>query len=303
MPESTAPTDDAEALRPDVTTKLYSELAKYPGIATRNDLYLAMAYAVRDRLSHRWVHSMRTFLENKHRALIYLSAEYLIGPQLGANLLALGLTEAAAHALEGTGVTLDALLEAEEEPGRGGGGLGRLAACFMESTATLDLPAIGHGLRYEFGIFDQDIRDGWQVERTDRWLRKGNPWEIRRYEIEHAVGFGGHTEKWTDEHGRMHVRWVPERIVKGVPYDVPVAGYGTTTTNFLRLWSAVADEEFDLDAFQIGEYWRAVESKIRSENLTRSSTRTTRARPAASSASSSSSSSCRARCRTASGSC
>ena len=269
MPESTSPTDDAEALRRDVTTKLYSELAKYPGIATRNDLYLAMAYAVRDRLSHRWVHSMRTFLENKHRALIYLSAEYLIGPQLGANLLSLGLTEAAAHALEGTGVTLDALLEAEEEPGLGSGGLGRLAACFMESTATLDLPAIGHGLRYEFGIFDQDIRDGWQVERTDRWLRKGNPWEIRRYEIEHAVGFGGHTENWTDEHGRMHVRWVPERIVKGVPYDVPVAGYGTTTTNFLRLWSAVADEEFDLDAFQIGEYWRAVESKIRSENLTK----------------------------------
>ncbi|MBL8923924.1 MAG: glycogen/starch/alpha-glucan phosphorylase, partial [Myxococcaceae bacterium] len=161
------------------------------------------------------------------------------------------------------------LVEHEEEPGLGNGGLGRLAACYMDSLATLDLPAVGHGLRYEFGIFDQDIRDGWQVERTDRWLRKGNPWEVRRYEIEHPVGFGGHTEHVTDEHGRMHVRWVPERVVKGVPYDVPVAGYGTKTTNFLRLWSAVADEEFDLDAFQVGEYWRAVDAKIRSENLTK----------------------------------
>src|SRR6185503_15933205 len=131
------------------------------------------------------------------------------------------------------------------------------------------IPAIGHGLRYEFGIFDQDIRDGWQVERTDRWLRRGNPWEVRRFEIEHPVGFGGHTEHTTDEHGRHKAHWIPERIVKGIPYDVPVAGYGTPTTNFLRLWSAVAAEEFDLDAFQVGEYWRAVDSKIRSETLTK----------------------------------
>ncbi|HEY0193478.1 MAG TPA: glycogen/starch/alpha-glucan phosphorylase, partial [Kofleriaceae bacterium] len=145
----------------------------------------------------------------------------------------------------------------------------RLAACFMESLATLDYPAVGHGIRYEFGIFDQDIRDGWQIERTDRWLRNGNPWEVRRYEIEHAVGFGGHTEHTTDLHGRKHVRWIPERRVKGIPYDVPVAGYATRTTNFLRLWSAAADEEFDLGAFQVGEYWRAVDQKIRSENLTK----------------------------------
>ncbi len=269
MIEGEEPRDDAAALLRDHVSKLYVELAKFPGVATKNDHYLALAHAVRDRLLHRWVGSARTFLEGKHRAVIYLSAEYLIGPQLGANLLALGLHTAARTALAELGVSLDDLIEHEEEPGLGNGGLGRLAACYMDSLATLDLPAVGHGLRYEFGIFDQDIRDGWQVERTDRWLRNGNPWEVRRYEIEHRVGFGGHTEHTTDEHGRLHVRWVPERIVKGVPYDVPVAGYGTSTTNFLRLWSAVADEEFDLDAFQVGEYWRAVEAKIRSENLTK----------------------------------
>jgi glycogen phosphorylase len=263
------PRDDAASLRHDLVAKLHLELAKFPEVATENDLYLALAYAVRDRLLTRWIRSARTYFEGKHRSLIYLSAEYLIGPQLGANLLSLGLHTAAREATSQLGISLDALLEDEEEPGLGNGGLGRLAACFMESCATLELPAVGHGLRYEFGIFDQTIRDGWQVEHTDRWLRKGNPWEVRRYEIEPRVGFGGRVEHGTDEHGRFHARWIPERVVNGVPYDVPIAGYGTQTTNFLRLWSAVADEEFDLDAFQVGEYWRAVEQKIRSETLTK----------------------------------
>ena len=263
------PHDDTTSLRRDFISKLYFELAKFPAVSTKNDQFLAIALAIRDRLLYRWVQSARTYYEGKHRSVIYLSAEYLIGPQLGANLLALGMHTAARTALDAAGISLDELVEHEEEPGLGNGGLGRLAACYMDSLATLDLPAVGHGLRYEFGIFDQDIRDGWQVERTDRWLRKGNPWEVRRYEIEHPVAFGGHTEHSVDEHGRLRVRWVPERVVKGIPYDMPVAGYGTTTTNFLRLWSAAADEEFDLDAFQIGEYWRAVDQKIRSENLTK----------------------------------
>jgi starch phosphorylase len=263
------PRDDAATLRHDLVAKLYFELAKFPNVATDNDLYLALAYAVRDRLLARWVRSARTYFEGKHRSLIYLSAEYLIGPQLGANLLSLGLHTAAREATSQLNISLDELLEHEEEPGLGNGGLGRLAACFMESCATLELPAVGHGLRYEFGIFDQQIRDGWQVEHTDRWLRKGNPWEVRRYELEPRVGFAGRVEHSTSEHGRFHARWIPERVVKGVPYDVPIAGYGTQTTNFLRLWSAAADEEFDLDAFQVGEYWRAVEQKIRSETLTK----------------------------------
>jgi glycogen phosphorylase len=267
--DDTRPRDDTASLRRDFISKLYFELAKFPAVSTKNDQFLAIALAIRDRLLYRWVQSARTYFEGKHRSVIYLSAEYLIGPQLGSNLLALGMHTAARGALDAAGISLDELVEHEEEPGLGNGGLGRLAACYMDSLATLDIPAVGHGLRYEFGIFDQDIRDGWQVERTDRWLRKGNPWEVRRYEIEHPVLFGGHTQHDVDSHGRLQVRWVPERVVKGIPYDVPVAGYGTTTTNFLRLWSAAADEEFDLDAFQVGEYWRAVDQKIRSENLTK----------------------------------
>jgi starch phosphorylase len=263
------PRNDAAALRRDMIAKLYCELGKFPEVATTNDRYLALSYAVRDRLLARWIRSVRTYFEGKHRTLIYLSAEYLIGPQLGANLLSLGLLDVARAATAELGLSLDELIEHEEEPGLGNGGLGRLAACFMESCATLGLPAVGHGLRYEFGIFDQDIHDGWQVERTDRWLRNGNPWEVRRYEIEPAVGFGGHVEHGADERGRFHARWIPERVLKGVPYDMPIAGYATETTNFLRLWSAAADEEFDLDAFQVGEYWRAVEQKIRSETLTK----------------------------------
>jgi len=263
------PGDDAAALRRDLIGKLYFELAKFPEVATLNDQFLALSFAVRDRILHRWVESSRTYLEGKHRSVIYLSAEFLIGPQLGANLLALGLQGVARTALDELGISLEALIEHEEEPGLGNGGLGRLAACYMESLATLDIPAIGHGLRYEFGIFDQAIRDGWQVERTDRWLRNGNPWEVRRFGIEPPVGFGGFTEHTAEPHGRLRVRWIPERTVKGIPYDVPIAGYATQTTSFLRLWSAAADEEFDLDAFQIGEYWRAVDQKIRSETLTK----------------------------------
>ncbi len=265
QPGIAAPADDATSIGRDIVAKLYLELAKFPGVATLNDHYLALAYAIRDRVMHRWVASARGYLEDKRRTVIYLSAEYLIGPQLGTNLLSLGVEKAVRAACTELGLDLDELLEHEEEPGLGNGGLGRLAACYMDSLATLDIPAVGHGLRYEFGIFDQDIRDGWQVERTDRWLRTGFPWEIRRYEIEHAVGFGGHTEM--DADGRS--TWLPERTVNGIPWDVPVQGYGTSTTNFLRLWSASAREDFDLDAFQVGEYWRAVEAKIRSENLTK----------------------------------
>jgi len=220
--DDTRPRDDAASLRRDLLGKLYFELAKFPEVATRNDQFLALAYAVRDRVLHRWVESSRTYREDKARSVIYLSAEFLIGPQLDANLLALGLHTVTRTALADLGLSLDELIEHEEEPGLGNGGLGRLAACFLESLATLDIPAIGHSLRYEFGTFDQDIRDGWQIERTDRWLRNGNPWEIRRFEIEHPVGFGGTIEHTTDLHGRLRVRWLPERRVKGIPYDVPL---------------------------------------------------------------------------------
>ena len=260
---------DAQSLRHDFVKKLFFELAKFPGVATRNDHYLALAYTVRDRLLHRWVRSARTYLEGQHRTVIYLSAEYLLGPQLAHNILALGIEHELRSALETMGLDLDDLLEHEEEPGLGNGGLGRLAACFMDSLATLEIPAIGHGIRYEFGIFDQEIKDGWQVEKTDLWLRRGNPWEVRRWDIEHPVGLGGRTVHAPDERGRYRVRWVPDRVVLGVPYDTPVLGHGTSNANFVRLWSAVATEELDLEAFQVGDYVRAVEDKVRSENITK----------------------------------
>ncbi len=256
-------------LRRDFVRKLFFQLAKFPGVATKNDHYMALAYLIRDRLLYRWVRSARTFLEGQHRTVIYLSAEYLLGPQLENNLLCLGLEPQVREALGSMGLSLDELIEHEEEPGLGNGGLGRLAACFMDSLATLELPAIGHGIRYEFGIFDQEIKNGWQVEKTDLWLRHGNPWEIRRWDIQHPVGFGGKTETETQPDGAYRVKWIPERVVMGVPYDTPVLGYGTENTNFLRLWAAVASEEFDLEAFQVGAYVRAVEDKVRSENITK----------------------------------
>ncbi|MEO8178904.1 MAG: glycogen/starch/alpha-glucan phosphorylase [Deltaproteobacteria bacterium] len=258
---------DEQTLRTDFLRKLYYELAKFPGVATRNDHYLALAYTVRDRLLHRWVRSARTYLDGQHRTVVYLSAEYLLGPQLGLNLMNLQIEAPTRAALKSLGLELDELIEQEEEPGLGNGGLGRLAACFMESLGTLHIPAIGYGIRYEHGIFDQEIRDGWQVERTDRWLRLGNPWEVRRYELEFPVGFGGHTERIEDVNGNWRMRWVPERLVLGIPYDTPLLGTGTSNANFLRLWGAAAPEEFDLAAFQAGDYRRAAAAKVQSESI------------------------------------
>ncbi len=260
---------DPATLAAAFTEKLRLQLMKFSAVATRNDHYLALAYVLRDRLLDRWARSASTFLLGEHRTVIYLSAEYLLGPQLGNNVLALGIEAEVRAAMTSLGVSYDELVEHEEEPGLGNGGLGRLAACFLDSLATLELPAIGHGIRYEFGIFDQQIRDGWQHEMADKWLRLGYPWEVRRHEIEHTVGLGGHTERYLDDTGHRRVRWRPERVVKGVPSDTPFLGSGTNNTNFLRLWTALADEDFDLEAFQSGDYRRAVEDKVRSENITK----------------------------------
>ena len=202
-------------------------------------------------------------------SVAYLSAEFLPGPHLANNLLNLGITEQVRQALSELGVSLDNLIEQEEEPGLGNGGLGRLASCFLDSLASLEVPAIGYGIRYEFGIFDQTIVDGWQVEVTDKWLRFGNPWEIARPEIAYDVPFGGHTEAWTDEQGRYRVRWVPDTVVKGVAYDTPILGYRVGTCNPLRLWKAEAVESFDFAAFNQGDYYQAVEDKMFSENITK----------------------------------
>ena len=173
---------------------LFYVLGRFPATATANDNYLALAYSVRDHLLDRWVKTSETYYRKQARTVCYLSAEFLLGPHLGNNLLNLGALDTARQAMEELGLDFEELLEQEEEPGLGNGGLGRLAACYLDSLATLEIPAIGYGIRYEFGIFDQQIRDGWQVEMADKWLRLGNPWEIPRPEIAIDVGFGGHTE-------------------------------------------------------------------------------------------------------------
>ena len=167
------------------------------------------------------------------------------------------------------GLDLEELLEQEEEPGLGNGGLGRLAACYLDSMATLEIPSIGYGIRYEFGIFSQEIREGWQVEITAKWLRFGNPWEIARTEWAVEVKLGGHTEAYTDDHGQYRVRWIPYQVVRGVPYDTPILGYQTNTANTLRLWTAEAPESFDFEAFNSGDYLGAVHEKMVSENLSK----------------------------------
>jgi len=260
---------EVEDIRQSFVDSLFYGLGRVPTVATRNDLYTALALTVRDRVFRHGIHTVETHEEQQARRVAYLSAEYLPGPHLGLNLLNLGITEQARQALSQLGYDLDDLLEQEDEPGLGNGGLGRLAACYMDSLASLQVPAVGYGMRYEFGIFEQAIKDGWQVERTDKWLRYGNPWEVVRPEIYYEVKLGGHTEQWTDEKGHHRVRWVPDNVVKGEAYDTPILGYRVGTSNLLRLWKAEAVESFDFAAYNQGDYYRAVEEKMSSENITK----------------------------------
>ncbi len=258
-----------ETLRRAVLDNLFYIQGKFPEIATTNDYYMALAFTVRDRLLHRWVKTVETWLQKDVKIVCYLSAEFLMGPHLGNNLINLGIEDPVRQAVEAAGQNLDELLQQEEEPGLGNGGLGRLAACYLDSLATLQVPAIGFGIRYEHGIFHQEIRNGWQVEMTDNWLHLGNPWEIRRPEVHFEVKLGGHTMRERDAQGREQVRWIPDRVVKGTPFDTPISGYRVNTCNTLRLWKAEAAESFDFQAFNVGDYYGAVDKKVASENLTK----------------------------------
>jgi starch phosphorylase len=260
---------EVEDIKQSFLDNLFYGIGRVPSVATLNDLYTALALTVRDRVFRHGIHTVEAHDEQKTRRVAYLSAEYLPGPHLGLNLLNLGITEQARQALSQLGYDLDDLIEQEEEPGLGNGGLGRLAACYMDSLASLQVPTIGYGIRYEFGIFEQTIRDGWQVERTDKWLRYGNPWEVVRPEIYYEVKLGGHTEQWTDDKGHHRVRWVPDNTVKGEAYDTPILGYRVGASNLLRLWKAEAVESFDFAAYNQGDYYRAVEEKMSSENITK----------------------------------
>ena len=239
----------------------------------KNDLYMALSYTVRDQLMHRWIKTVDQIVQRLSRedvkVVAYLSAEFLLGPHLENNMINLGIYEVIRRTAEGEGLDVQALFDQEEEPGLGNGGLGRLAACYLDSLATLEVPAIGYGIRYEFGLFKQEIQDGWQVERTDNWLRLGNPWEVVRPEITYQVNFGGRTEHYQDDQGRQRVRWIPHRTVKGVACDTPILGYRVNSCNLLRLWKAEAVESFEFEDFNVGDYYGAVEEKIFSENITK----------------------------------
>ena len=236
--------------------------------ATFNDLYMALAHTVRNRLVERWIQTVLNYRAQDVRVVCYLSAEFLTGPHLANNLINLGIYDEADQAMRKLGLDLETLIEQEEEPGLGNGGLGRLASCFMDSLATLDIPAIGYGIRYEYGIFDQEIRDGWQVEATDKWLRLGNPWALERPEDAFEVKFGGHTESYMDN-GQFRIRWIPQRVVRGIPNDTPILGYRTNTANTMRLWSAQAVESFNFGSFNTGDFFGAVADKVSSENISK----------------------------------
>jgi len=257
------------ALERGFANNLFYVQGKFAASATRNDYYMALAYTVRDRLLRRMLDAVETWLSKDTKVVCYLSAEFLTGPHLQNNLINLGIEDAVREAVCSCEFNLDALIDQEEEPGLGNGGLGRLAACYMDSLASLQIPSIGYGIRYEYGIFDQEIRDGWQVEITDKWLHLGNPWELHRPERTYEVKFGGHTESWRDEQGSYRVRWIPSRVVMGVAYDTPILGYRVNSANLLRLWSAQAPESFDFQDFNVGDYMGAVQEKMVSENITK----------------------------------
>src|ERR1039457_2143704 len=258
-----------DALKHAFLDNLYYRQGKFAVPATGTDYYMALAYAVHDRMRQRWISTASRYTAQGSRTVAYLSAEFLMGPHLANNLINLDIYDIARQAVGELGLDLDDLLRQEDEPGLGNGGLGRLAACFIDSLATLQVPCMGYGIRYEFGIFQQEIVDGWQAEKTDKWLRFGNPWEVVRPEWAVEVKLGGSTERYTDEHDRARVRWIPHKIVNGVPYDTPILGYRVHTANTLRLWRAEAPESFDFAVFHRGDYYGAVNQKIVSENLSK----------------------------------
>ena len=248
-----------------IKERLYYTLGKRPEIATKHDFYMALCYAVRDQMMTYWLDLPR----QPRKEVAYLSAEFLIGPQLNNNLISLGIRDEAKEALAEYDRTLEDILDVAEEPGLGNGGLGRLAACYMESLATLKVPATGYGIRYKYGIFKQLIKDNQQVEITDNWLHGEWPWELCQPDESVFVGFGGKVENYVSDRGNYRVRWVPDEQVVAVPYDVLQLGYRVNSCNRLRLWRADATETFDFYAFNIGDYLGSVEQSVSSETISK----------------------------------
>lgn len=259
----------AELLGGAFVDELHFRQCKELDFATPHDRFRAAAFTVRDRLIQRWIATQRAYVEKDTKRVFYLSAEFLMGRLLGNNLLNLTIADDMAEALEDLGLDLTEVEEVENDAGLGNGGLGRLAACFLDSCATLSLPVTGYGIRYEFGIFRQEIESGYQMEAPDQWLKYGNPWEIARPEYAVKIKFGGRTEAYLDSNGEVRIRWVDTQDVIGVPYDTPIPGYANNTVNNLRLWSSSADKVFDFKSFDQGDYEAAVRAKTESENISK----------------------------------
>ncbi|MCP4594750.1 MAG: glycogen/starch/alpha-glucan phosphorylase [bacterium] len=261
---------DVEALKQSFLNHIAFTRAKVPGYSTPQDRFVALAMTVRDRLIERWIATRKAYYgQQGTKRVYYLSLEFLIGRTLGNSLVNLEMYEECYQALFELGYDLEEIRELEEEAGLGNGGLGRLAACFLDSMATLELPGYGYGIRYDYGMFHQRIRDGQQVEEPDDWLRCGSPWEIARPEDTFRVQLYGRVEPYEDAQGNEKFRWVDTRDVLALPYDVPVPGYRNNTVNTLRLFSTKSTNEFDLTYFNHGDYLRACEDKALTENITK----------------------------------
>lgn len=260
---------DKESIKKAIIHHMHYTLAKDKYTATRRDFYLALAYSVRDLMTKRWIESQRSYYDQDAKRVYYLSMEFLMGQTLKNSLVNLQALESCKAAIEELGLDLEELAALEWDAGLGNGGLGRLAACYLDSMASLSLPAYGYGIRYEYGMFYQRIENGYQVETPDNWLRYGNPWEIGRPEYLYPVYYGGRVNQFTDSNGKLHTEWVDREEVVAMAYDTPVPGYGNVACNTLRLWTAKSSRGFDLNYFNHGDYIRAVEDNNRTENISR----------------------------------
>ncbi|MDD5439586.1 MAG: glycogen/starch/alpha-glucan phosphorylase [Candidatus Omnitrophica bacterium] len=258
-----------EGIQRSFLSKREYALAKDKYTATLNDDYMALAIAVRDRIIERWIDTQQGYHKQNVKRVYYLSMEFLIGRLLGTDIMNLGLWDEVKKAMDEMGFDLEQLRDCETDAGLGNGGLGRLAACFLDSMATMGIAAHGYGIRYDYGIFNQKIVNGYQVEYPDKWLSNGSPWEFQRQEYTAKVRFGGRTYSYTDGEGRTRMKWVDTEDVLATPYDIPVVGYKSDIVNTLRLWSARSSEEFDFRYFNDGDYEKAVYSKVFSENISK----------------------------------
>ena len=261
----TAPEDIQRSLN----NRLVYTIGKDPYTAVDHDWMKALSYVVRDHLIERWMETHRSYYRQQKKRVYYLSLEFLIGRSLNNALLNIGFRDNTAAALQELGMNLEVLQELEHDAALGNGGLGRLAACILDSIARLDLPGTGYGIRYEYGMFRQGIQNGRQVEQPENWLAAGNPWEFARPEVVYRVRFGGRVLEYTGPDGRRSHEWIEGDEVLAMAFDTPIPGYHTETVNNLRLWSAKATSDFDLACFNQGNYLKAVENKTISENLSK----------------------------------